>query len=372
MTTQTGSNNKRKRAQQPHKPTSLKDIARHLGLSVATISVVLSEAPAARSIPRETQERIFKAARELDYHPNYFARTLRRSRTFTVGVLLPEISEGYAAAIMGGIEDRLLAGDYLYIFASHRGKPDLMQTYPKLLMSRGAEGLILVNTTVGSQLRVPVVSVAGHDHFDDVTRIHVDNRNAVRLAMEHLARLGHRRIAFFKGHPGSADTEPRWEGICAAAQEFGVEIRPELVVQLRPRGNKPEPSTPEEGYTYARQLLGAGLPFTALFAFNDISALGAMRAFHELGLRVPQELSVVGFDDVQAAAFQNPGLTTVRQPLRAMGELAATKLLERLDKSEIAPEQEITVEAALIVRESTAAAAQNDEQLARARAVLMK
>jgi LacI family transcriptional regulator len=172
--------------------------------------------------------------------------------------------------------------------------------------------------------------------------------------MEHLAQLGHKRIAFFKGQPGSADTESRWTGVCAAAAKFGIEIRPELTVQLQGKSRHPEPSTPEEGFLHAAKLLETGERFTALLAFNDMSAIGAIRAFCDAGYGIPQNISVVGFDDVQTAAYQNPRLTTVRQPLRRMGEAAAVSLLERIANSEIRP-REILVTPELIVRESTGA-----------------
>lgn len=338
----------------PAKPVSLKVIAEHLGLSVATISIVINDAPAARSIPQETKDRVLKAAEELNYRPNFFARSLRRKRTFTVAVIVPEISEGYAASIMSGIEDRLLQEGYLYFVASHRGKPDLIDEYPEFLVDRGVEGFVLVNTPLTHDLPVPVVSIASETQSAKQTTIRLNNDTACKLALEHLANLGHKQIAFFKGHPGSADTELRWNGICRAASELGIEIKPELVVQLRSRHDSPEPSTPEEGYYYAQRLLESKQRFTAFFAFNDISAIGAIRAFCDAGYRVPEDISVVGFDDIQAAAFQIPRLTTIKQPLRHMGELAASTLLARIGSSDHKREV-IMVEPKLVVRESTCA-----------------
>jgi LacI family transcriptional regulator len=309
----------------------------------------------ARAIPKQTRDRILKAARQLHYRPNFFARSLSLKRGFTVGVLVPEISEGYAASIMSGIEDYLLREGYFYFVASHRGKSDLVQEYPQMLIERAVEGLILLNTPVTRALSVPAVAIGGHEKVDGVTRIVVDNERAAWMALEHLTRLGHSRIAFFKGHPGSADTDERWRGICRAAAELGIEMRPRMSIQLQSRSSTPEPSVPEEGYVYAQRLLATGGGFTALFAFNDISAIGAIRAFRDADLRVPEDISVVGFDDIQAAAYMTPRLTTVRQPLRQMGELAAQQLLQHISTGEPLPE-EIRVEAELVVRESTFAA----------------
>ena len=331
---------------------SLKTLAKHLGLSTTTISVVVSDAPAAQAIPQETKARILKAAQELNYRPNFFARSLRQQRSLMVAMVLPEISEGYAASIMRGIEDRLLREGYLYFVASHRGKPDLIEEYSHLLIERGVEGLICVNTPLRTALPVPVVSVSGESNVPGVTSLSVDNRKAMHVAIKHLADLGHKRIAFFKGHPGSADTEIRWEGIGNAASKLGIEVLPELTIQLQSKHGGEDPSTPDEGYMYGQKLLDRKEPFTALVAFNDMSAIGAIRAFQDKGLRVPQDVSVLGFDDIQAASFQNPRLTTVRQPMHRMGELAAITLLKRITNPEEV-QKNLRLHAELIIREST-------------------
>lgn len=334
----------------------LRTIAKHLGISTTTISVVVNDAPAAKAISQQTKDRILKAAQELNYRPNFFARSLRSQRSFMLAMVVPEISEGYAASIMRGIEDRLLREGYLYFVVSHRGKPDLVEEYAHLLIERGVEGLILVNTPLNTALPVPVVAVSGETAVSGVTNIALDNAKAVRLAMEHLAELGHKRIAFFKGHPGSADTECRWDAICKNARRLGIEVRPELTIQLQgshKNADAEEPSTPDEGYVYGKKLLDRKQSFSALLAFNDMSAIGAMRAFQDAGLRVPQDVSVIGFDDIQAASFQNPRLTTVRQPMRRMGEMAAMTLVKRIANPD-AVARKIKVQPELIVRESTA------------------
>lgn len=340
----------------PEQRVRLKDVAAHLGLSPTTVSLVMNRSPAARGIPPETQDRVRAAARELGYRANFIARSLRRQRTFAVGVLLPEISEGYAAGVLGGIEDQLLQEGYFYLVAGHHSKPDLFDDYLQLLTERSVEGLILVNTPIDRPLSLPTVVVAGHRELAGVTNVVIDHQVAARLALSHLAELGHRRIAFFKGHAHSADTEPRWQAICVAAGELGLEIDPRLTLQLSgdPAGER---FSPEEGYreghTFGRKLLEAGARFTALFAFNDVSAIGAMRAFGDGGLRIPGDVSVVGFDDILSAAFQNPSLTTVRQPLHEMGQRAAAVLLHRLGKPAEASPAAITIEPTLVVRDST-------------------
>jgi LacI family transcriptional regulator len=339
-------------------PISLKTLAEHLGLSPTTVSLVINKSPAARSIPQETKNRVLEAAERLHYRPNFFARSLAKKRSFTVAVMVPEIAEGYAASVIAGIERRLVHEGYFYFVASHRWLPDLLEETPRLLMQRGVEGFIVVNTPLEHSLPVPVVNVGGRKKLHGVTNITVDNRRAGWLALEHLVKLGHNRIALFKGHAGSADTEERWEGLVSAASSLGIEIDENLVVQLQRRAFPPEAQVPEEGYMYARKLLSRGADFTALFAYNDIAAIGAMRAFRDAGLRVPEDVSVVGFDDIQAAAFMNPQLTTVRQPLQDMGELAAETLLARIASPEEQSEP-ILVQPELIVRESTCVPAQH-------------
>ncbi len=184
----------------------------------------------------------------------------------------------------------------------------------------------------------------------------IDHDRAALLTLSHLRDLGHRRIAFFKGQPGSADTDERWRAIMAAAAAVGLEVRPELTLQLSGQDSakvfSPQDGYPE-GYSFGRQLLERGAGFTALFAFDDVSAIGAMRAFLDAGLRVPGDVSVVGFDDIQSAAFQNPTLTTVRQPLQQMGESAARLLLERLRDGAATVGDFVVLQPELIVRGST-------------------
>jgi DNA-binding LacI/PurR family transcriptional regulator len=334
-------------------PVSLKFLAEHLGLSPATVSLVINRSPAAKSIPHRTQERIREAARELNYRPSFMARSLRAQRSFTVGVVVPEISEGYAALVMSGIEDHLLEAGYFYFVVSHRHKEDLIEEYPRLLQQRAVDGLIAVDTRCPDGVPIPIVAVSGHRDVPGVTNIILNHARAAKLALEHLTQLGHRKIAFIKGQVFSSDTQVRWEAVQGAAKNLGLEINERVVGQL-----EGESSSPELGYEVTRKILAANEPFTALLAFNDISAIGAIRALRESGRRVPGDVSVVGFDDIQSAAFQNPGLTTVRQPLRKMGMIAAETLLKRINAPSKTPyPKTITVEPELIVRASTARAA---------------
>ncbi|MGC1616540.1 MAG: LacI family DNA-binding transcriptional regulator [Candidatus Acidiferrum sp.] len=335
---------------------SLKTLAEHLGLSKTAVSLVINRVPAAKSIPHRTQELIRAAARELNYRPNHLARSLRQQRSFTIGVIVPEISEGYAALVLSGIEDHLLQEAYFYFVVSHRHRIELIREYPHLLQQRAVEGLIAVDTALAEGPQVPFVAVSGHRDVPGVTNIVLNHSRAATLALEHLMRLGHRRMAFIKGQEFSSDTVVRWDSVRRVAAEIGIEIKDRLVAQLE--GESP---SSELGYQVTRKLLASGEPFTALFAFNDISAIGAIQALRESGRRIPEDVSVVGFDDIQSAAFQNPGLTTVKQPLREMGVLAAETVLQRINASvkQTYP-REIVVEPDFIVRGSTGPAPRID------------
>lgn len=330
---------------------SLKALAEHLGLSSATVSLVINRSPGAKSIPASTQERVRAAAAELNYRPNLMARSLRQKRSFTVGVIVPEISEGYASLVISGIEDFLLQEGYFYFVVSHRHRSDLIEEYPLLLQQRAVEGIIAVDTVCAESNALPAVAVSGHREVPGVTNIVIDHNLAAHLALEHLQKLGHTRIAMLKGQDFSSDTAVRWRAVLGVARHLGIAVDQKLTAQLE--GDSP---SPEVGYGVTRKLLQRNQPFTALFAFNDISAIGAIQALREYGRRVPDDVSVVGFDDIQSAAYQNPGLTTVRQPLRQMGVIAAETLLQRINNPKNGFIKEIVVQPELVVRGSTALA----------------
>ncbi len=329
---------------------TLRSVAEHVGLTASTVSAVLNNSSAARSVPEHTKKRILAAARELNYRPNFFARSLRVQRTFTIGVIVEEIGDAYGSLVISGIERYLREKNFFFLTVAHRHDKKLLATYSAMLQERGVEGFITVDTFLTEEPTLPTVAVAGHRRIKKVTNIVLDHRSAASLALKHLVDLGHERIAFMRGSPASADSDDRWNAICEVAAKLGVRMRPELIVQLE--GDDP---TPNLGYPFAKKLLARKQPFTALFAYNDISAIGSISAFQEAGLRVPDDLSVVGFDDIQSAAYINPPLTTVRQPLQKMGEIAARALLDRIE-GRMKYIAEIAIEPELVVRRSTGAA----------------
>ena len=327
---------------------TLKAVAEHLGLTPGTVSAVLNNTKAARTIPENTRKRIVAAARQMNYQPNFLARSLRVKRTYTVGVIVEEIGDAYGSLVVGGIEPFLRESNFFFLTVAHRHDPTLLRTYSQLLISRGVEGLITVDTSIDEEPKLPTVAVAGHQSVTNVTNIILDHHRAAELGLQYLKELGHQQIAFLRGLPKSSDSAARWEAIKDVALKCNIPIRPELVLQIE--GLE---STPDLGYPYGKALIERNVPFTALFAYNDISAMGAIRAFHEAGLRVPEDISVVGFDDIAIAPYSLPPLTTIRQPLEKMGRIAAQTLLERIDQSSsFVPE--IAVAPELIVRQSTA------------------
>jgi DNA-binding LacI/PurR family transcriptional regulator len=344
---------KSKNAGAPQKVT-LKFLSERLGLSRTTISVVLNNSPLANTIAPATREYVLKAAKKYNYKPNYFARYLNQRRSYLIGILSPDLAEGYDAEIFGGIEEHLLKTEYQYFVTSHQWSRERIQRTAQLFLERGVEGVILINTPIDFEIDVPAIRIGRRIAAGKGMAISIDNEVGVRCALSHLVSLGHRKIAFIKGHTDSIDTESRWDAIARTAKSFSLELDPRLVVQLERLGMQ-QTSAIEEGAACAGELLSRSSEFTALVAFNDVSAIGAMHKFRDAGLRVPEDVSVVGFDDVIAARIAYPQLTTVRQPLRMMGECAARELVKSISEG-TANGGEITMSPELVVRNSTTTA----------------
>jgi DNA-binding LacI/PurR family transcriptional regulator len=335
------------RHQVSHHPRriSLKLLGEHLGLSPSTISFVLNDTPG-RSIPEATRERVRKAAAEMNYQPSIIARTLRGQRMRTVGILLPELGEGYHTRVISGIGDLLMEQEYFYFTVQHRHNRELIATYPHLLQARGVDGLLAVDTHLEMPLPLPTVLIAGHTELPNITNVVLDHKLGAELAVDHLYALGHREIVYMKGQSFSTDTELRWQATLKAAARRGLKIDPCRTVELTI-----DSTSPSISYPLIRTLLNQDKQFTAILCFNDISAIGSIRALYDAGLRVPEDVSVVGFDDIQSASFHTPSLTTIRQPLQSMGWAGASALLHLLEGEPQPPI--LCVEPELIVREST-------------------
>jgi LacI family transcriptional regulator len=310
---------------------TIRDVARDSGFSSTTVSIVLNDAPLARFIPDGTKARIQKVAKQLGYRPNLFARSLRSN--------MPVLTD----------------------VQNERAR---FEKYLEMLLARRVEGLVVLANWLFMDInlladleknRVPSVMIGRELDTGSVSSIIVDNEAGAGLALQHLYDLGHRNIAFIRGPSALSDSAARWRGIRRCARTTGMTLQSQMVVDL------PESSDPmsgfEGGYRLTQELVKKKRAFSALMAFDDMSALGAIRALAESGLRVPQDCSVIGFDDISPAAICTPTLTTIRQPMEAMGTLAVSILLEAIGAireprefpavhRKIAPE--------LVVRESTA------------------
>ena len=337
---------------------NLKMLAEHLELSQTTVSLVLNNSPSAKSIPEDTRKRVMEAAQRLNYRPNYFARSLRQSRSMSVGVLAPDLSEGYFTRVMSGVVQELTAADYFYFTACHDWKTERIEQYPRMLVERAVDGFLLLNTPADTiHVPVPVVAISAHSAVENVTNIVLDHHEAVKQALVHLHQLGHRRLAFMRGPKAIPDSAYRWGSIQVVAQEMGLQIDPANVIGIDAEGWSMQtghhPMAPEIGYKPMKALLENKRDFTAIFCFNDIAAIGAIRALKDAGCSVPGDVSVVGFDDILSAAYSTPSLTTVRQPLMEMGKRGAEVLLDRIANRGKEYPAEIVMAPELVVREST-------------------
>jgi DNA-binding LacI/PurR family transcriptional regulator len=342
----------RKTRKQPPERVTLKFLADYLDLSPTTVSVVLTNSPLAATIREQTKKRIWEAVKKYQYRPNLFARYLHTKRTYSIAVLVPDIGDEFSAILISGIESKLAQAKFNYFVESHRFAPEQIENSPDTLMERMVEGMIFINTPLRKQMPVPVVAISDITVAPGVTRIVIDNYHAVLLGLRHLKDLGHKQIAFFKGPENNGDTDARWRAVQKAASELGITVRPELTVSMGTYFEANEKSMLQRGYEAAMSLLGKTRAFTAVMAFNDGTAAGAIRAIHDIGLGVPADVSVVGIDDVGLSAFMTPRLTTIRQPLREMGAAAASTLLQRIHGEDV-PEETV-VQPELVVRESTA------------------
>ncbi len=330
------------------KPAGLKEIAAYLNLSPATVSMVVNNVPLAKSLSEETRTRVAAAAKLFNYRPNLVARALSKRETRTIGVIAPESSDGYFTRVMRGIERVMLEKGYLYFTTSHLGREDLMREYPNALVQRGVDGLIFVNTKIYEHPNVPAVSISDACPVEGVTSVLVDQREGMYRAMEHLAQLGHRRILLMCGSEWSRDANDRYGAMMAAAKSLGLPVGPELTLDL-----ETNQLTPEIPYRAVLEVLRRPRDFTAIFAFNDISAIGAVRAIEDHGLRCPQDISVLGIDDISTAAYLSPRLSTSAQPLEDMGAAAAEQLFARIQRPSEPQPAQVVFPMTLLVREST-------------------
>jgi LacI family transcriptional regulator len=342
---------------------TIRDVAKQSGFSSTTVSIVLNDAPLARYIPPVTKKKIERAAEKLGYRPNQFARSLRSKRSHTVGVMVFDMTDPYCTLVLRGIENTLYQASYLPILTDVHNERSRFERYLEMLLDRRIEGLVVLANWLFLDINVladlekssiPTALIACELKGDSMSSVVVDNEIGGYIALEHLHSLGHRKIAFIRGPKTLADSSPRWSGIRKCAKACDLELDTRLIVDL-PESRDPLSSF-EAGQALTENLIKQKRPFTALLAFDDMTAFGAIRALAKTGQRVPEHCSVMGFDDVAASALYTPPLTTVRQPMAAMGADAVGIVLEGiksvLEKRPVAA-QHRKMAPELIVREST-------------------
>lgn len=342
---------------------TIRDVAKQSGFSSTTVSIVLNNAPLSRYIPAKTKKKIEHAAQKLGYRPNQFARSLRSRRSHTVGVMVFDMTDPYCTLVLRGIENTLYQASYLPILTDVHNERSRFERYLEMLLDRRIEGLIVLANWLFLDINllgdlekssIPTAMIGCELQTDSMSSVIVDNEVGGYIALEHLYSLGHRKIAFIRGPKALTDSSPRWRGIRNCARSCKLEIDPRLVADL-PESRDPTSSF-EAGYKLTEDLIRQRRPFTALLAFDDMTAFGAIRALNRAGIRVPDQCSVIGFDDVATSALYTPSLTTVRQPMEAMGASAVGLVVDGinavLEKREVgAAHKKVAPE--LVVREST-------------------
>lgn len=342
---------------------TIQDVARESGYSTATVSIVLNSAPLSKHITTGTRQLIETAARQLGYRPNPWARLLHGQRSNILGVVVFDITDPCCTPIIYGIENSLYHANYVSLLADAHNERPRFEHYLHTLLDLRVEGLIVINDwrvqeitlpTDLTQKRVPTVMVGGVLNTDGVSTVSADEAAGAWSALHLLHRLGHRHIAFIRGPKNLASTGQRWRGIRSFAREAGIELDQDRIADLPESVDMT--SSFEAGAGLTEELLSRGKSFTALMAFDDLTALGALRALKNKGVQVPEECSVVGFGDIPHASLSAPSLSTVRVPLESMGELSTGIVLDGIATANRRRDFAVVrhrVPTTLMVREST-------------------
>jgi LacI family transcriptional regulator len=326
---------------------TIHDVAVRAGVSATTVSHVINQT---RPVSDELSARVQDAMRELGYQPNTLERSLRRKQTHTVGLLVPDSANPYFAEIASAVEDASFDVGYMVIVCNSAGDPAREMLYLDLLLNKQVDGVLLMPAGDASAIRprltpeLPLVLLDRELPGLAVDCVLTDNVLGGHLATEHLIERGHHRVACVTGPPGVASAAARVEGYTRALATVGMAVDDELLVE----GDFSDSS----GYAAARRLLVIDDPPTALFACNDLMAIGAIGFAARFGVRIPAELAVIGFDDIHLAAYTNPSLTTVSQPTTELGRVAVQLLLERMQDRSLDPRRRLLAPR-LVVRSST-------------------
>lgn len=326
---------------------TMKDVARRAGVSTATVSHVINET---RFVSDELKARVYQAMRELNYRPNAIARSLRRKKTQNVGMIVPDISYPFLAEVARGVEDAGFELGYNVIVCDSDGDLEREADYIRLLQEKKVDGIVFVAAGESSshvqtliEQGMPVVVCDRDLPGVEVDTVIADNVGSGYQATEHLIDLGHRHIGCIAGPQVLGISNKRGKGYKRALGRYGILVREELIVRgdFRCRG----------GYEAMRKLLALDEPPTAVFACNDLMAVGAICTASKRRLRIPQDVAIVGCDDIALASFTNPSLSTVAHPKHEMGAMAVEMLVERIkDKSK--PPTRRLLPTDLVIRDS--------------------
>jgi len=342
------------------KKTTIRNVAKKAGVSIATVSFVLNK-NSGEAISEKVRKRVWKAAQQLDYHPSATAAGLARRKTRNVAIIFYKnpsiISNHFYSFVVQGAVKQAIEQEYNLMFSfvdkTYSGYADL----PKIVQEKNVEGTIFmrfVSPKMVADIRntgVPVVTVDQFPSVKNTSSLQIDNMLGARLGVDHLVKLGHRRIAFMHSTDERPSIEQRTDGFREACLHHGLPFSPRTsLIGVKDLEFK-------EGYLKAKQVLKRKTRPTALFCANDEMAAGALRAAHELGLSVPSDLSVVGFDDIAMSNFTDPPLTTIGVDKEAMGRRAMSLLLELVEQKKDGPAKDPAEEimpVQLVVRASTA------------------
>jgi LacI family transcriptional regulator len=335
------------------RPVTITDVAKYAGVSIATVSRVLNNST---PVGEELYARVMEAVEALQYTPSLLAQNLRRNTITStmIGVIVPSLRPPFFPEVVEALQEVFTENDRMVYVCNANSDPELEMVYAKHLQSLHVDGVIFASTWGWEDLEpikyltsqgTPVAIINRKAEDLPVDLIQVDKTKGNYLATSHLIDLGHRNIGCISILSLGSIKPEEMIGYRTALQEAGIPIREDLLVAAYPSFSG--------GYEAAKSLLSRRNPPTAIFARSDTLAVGAIRAALDLGLRVPEDLSVVGFGDIELAQYLNPPLTTIRQPISELGAMAASMLLERIANKQLGQRQTI-VEPRLIVRNSTA------------------
>lgn len=313
---------------------TMRDVARIAQVSTSTVSHVIN---GTRFVNPETRQRVLDVMEELRYHPNRLARSLRSSHSLTLGVLVPNSANPFFAQILLGVEKACFDSGYNFIMGNANDEQERELAYLNVLLSRQVDGILLISTGAYqesiaflSAQKIPLVVVDRATNLPQVDEIFTENKQGGLIATEYLIDLGHERIGCITGPSFLTPSSQRVEGYYEAMQSRGIVPQESWVVTGYFQH--------ESGYRACQQLIQLNPRPTAIFVCNDLMAVGALCAIHEAGLSVPQDISIIGYDDIPLASYTVPRLTTIAQPAEQIGQMAVERLIDRLQDSELEPQ----------------------------------